>query len=362
VAHGIVPLADAPYRNDVVTRRSAFWWFQAYGWTAYGVSVYLSMLPALRPGAWLPMLGVKVLRTGLGLSASLVLWRLYGHLRGRRLAVLAPTAVAASTFLGGLWLVVFEVSVTLAQGASLHSLDWQAMPRELIDYAFVLLAWSGAYLGIGLWQEAAAARGRVTALELESLRYQLNPHFLFNALNSIRSSVPIEATAAREMINDLSRFLRHILTAPYPMLVPLSQECAAVTSYLAIEQRRFTHRLRVAVNVEPAVAEAHVPPFLLHTLAENAITHGLPGRSDPMDLHVSATAIPGGVSLEIANTGALHARGTHQHDGNGMGIGLDNVRGRLERLYRGHATLALVQDGPWVRARVELPVSLPSAS
>jgi hypothetical protein len=338
----------------VATRRSAIWWFQAYGWTAYGLSVYLAMLPALRPGAWFPMLGIKALRTGLGLSASLVLVRLYDSLRGRQLAVVVLTAVAASTLLGGLWLVVFEVSVALVQGASLQSLDWTAMPRELIDYAFVLLAWSGAYLGIGLWQEAAAVRGRITAVELESLRYQINPHFLFNALNSIRACVPDEATVAREMINDLSRFLRHILTAPHA-LVPLSQECAAVTSYLAIEQRRFAHRLRVAVNVEPAVAEVPVPAFLLHTLAENAITHGLPGRTDPMDLRVSATAIPGGVSLEIANTGALLVGAALQHDG--LGVGLDNVRGRLERLYPGHATLALVQDGPWVKARIELPVS-----
>jgi hypothetical protein len=346
----------------VSQRRSAVWWLQVYGWTVYGLSVYLAMLPALRPGQWIPMLGVKVLRTALGLGSSVVLMRVYRMVAGRSLATHVATTLAASLILGAAWLVSFEVALATATGKGLVSVDWSAVPREVIDYAFVLLAWSGAYFGIQFWRSAenerrraASARARVTEVELQSLRYQLNPHFLFNALNSIRASVPTDAPVARQLISDFSRFLRHTLQSSGFATVPLSDECASIASYLAIERRRFEDRLCVDVTVDPAVGDTPVPCFLLHPLVENAIKHGLPGRTAPMELHVSAVAVDGGVLVEVANIGQLSRDGTSLSQPEGMGIGLRNVRARLERAYRGHASIALVQDGPWVRARIAIP-------
>jgi two-component system LytT family sensor kinase len=330
-------------------QRSVVWWFQLYAWTVYGVGTYLSVLPQVGAGQWLPLIGIKVVRTGLGFSASLLLVRIYRHDRGRSIGAHAFVVLLSSYFLGTVWLVVFESAMALARG---QSPAWVTMPRDSIDYALVLVAWSWGYLALRFWRIATEANGRVAMLELEALRYQLNPHFLFNALNSIRSSVPINGHVARAMIGELSRFLRHALESAPTALTPLREEIAAIRNYLAIEQRRFEDRLHVHVDVHPATETLLVPGLLLHPLVENAIKHGLPTQpidGVPMALRIVTSQEPGAIAIEVANTGVL-APGTRVTPG--LGIGLRNVRERLERFFADRASLDVRQDGHWVRARI----------
>ena len=333
--------------------RSALGWFQLYGWTVYGVGTYLSVLTAVGAGQWLPLIWIKVLRTSLGFGASLVLIRLYRRVVGRSLGVHAVVILVASTALGALWVVTFLVALALIRGKPLSTVPWPRLARESIDYTFVLFAWSGAYLTLQLWRAASRAANRVTELELETLRYQLNPHFLFNALNSIRASIPADAFAARTMIGEMSRFLRHALESSPTALMPLRQEIAAIDSYLAIERRRFQGRLDVDIHVDPAAEHVMVPGFLLHPLVENAIKHGLPGRGadQPMALRVVAVEEAGAIAIEVTNTGVLGSRAPAAV---GLGIGLRNVRERLERVFPDRASLELRQDGAWVKARIEI--------
>jgi len=349
--------------SAVRRQQPAVWWLQVYGWSAYGLSVYLAMLPALRPAQWLPMLGVKVLRTALGFGASVVLTRVYGRLAGRGVALHIPVVLGGSLILGAAWLSSFELTLASIAGTPWRAIAWPTFPREVIDYSFVLLAWSGAYLGIQLWRSAegerhraASDRARLVEVELASLRYQLNPHFLFNALNSVRSSMPAEAAESRQLVSDLSRYLRHTLHSSETALVSLSQECASAESYLAIERQRFDGALTVTVNIDPAVADTAVPCFLLHPLVENAVKHGLPGRIGPMALRVTAApAAGGGVAIDVANVGHLPGNGATAYQPDGLGIGLRNVRARLDRVYQGRASITLEQDGEWVLARIRIP-------
>jgi hypothetical protein len=337
----------------VARPRSVLRWFQLYGWTAYGVSTYLSVLPALGAGQWLPLIWIKVLRTCLGFGASLVLIRLYRRIAGRSLGVHTVVVIVASSVLGAVWVVTFLLAVALIRGKSLSTVPWPTLPRESIDYTFVLLAWSGAYLALRLWRAASRAANRVTELELEALRYQLNPHFLVNALISIRASIPADALPARAMISELSRFLRHALESSPTALTPLGQEIAALDSYLAIERRRFQGQLDIDVRVDPSAEQLMVPGLLLHPLVENAIKHGLPGRrtDQPMALRVVAAEEAGAIAIEVANTGVLGPRVSAVV---GLGIGLRNVRERLERVFPDRASLDLRQDGAWVRVRIEI--------
>jgi two-component system, LytTR family, sensor kinase len=233
----------------------------------------------------------------------------------------------------------------------------------------VLLAWSASYFSIKAWQDAREERERAleaTALareaQLEMLRYQINPHFLFNALNSIRASIDEDRARARRMVTELSEFLRYSLLDATTSEVPLSEEIEAVRSYLAIERIRFEDKLDVEFDVDPAAESFLLPSFLVHPLVENAVKHGMRSGSMPLSIRLTARVDGDVLRIEVANTGrlaraeaatgngAIAASGTTV----GTGIGLENIRRRLEQMFheRGHFELS-ERDG-WIRAVIEI--------
>ena len=141
--------------------------------------------------------------------------------------------------------------------------------------------------------------------QLEMLRYQLNPHFLFNALNSIRASVDEDKQRAKQMITQLSEFLRHSLLSGETKEIPLREEFEAVQNYLAIEKIRFEEKLEVEFDVEEKAKDFKVPCFLLNPLVENAIKHGLQTSPKPLKIKVSAKTDDQKLLLEVANSGNL---------------------------------------------------------
>lgn len=329
--------------------RRPFWTLQAFGWTAYGVSTYLSILPDLAAGQYLVVLVMKVVRTGFGFALSLPLYRLCRSVlrRGgsyRRAALLAAPASAA---LGVVWLAAYRVATQPVRPADLSLGGWATAPRASLDYAFVLLAWTAAYLGISAWRAARAeerraveAMQRAQVAELRMLRYQLNPHFLFNALNSLRASIPLDAAVARDLVDALSDFLRHTLQASPGALEPVDDEIRSVENYLAIEKLRFGDRLETDVRVESEARTRRVPNFVLQPLVENAVKHGMASGARPLHVSVRAAVDGEGLWIEVVNDlGPKHA-----DDGEGLGIGLDNVRERLALAFPDEACLELRRE------------------
>src|SRR5206468_3138547 len=133
------------------------------------------------------------------------------------------------------------------------------------------------------------------------------PHFLFNALNSLRALIGEDSCKAREMVTELSGFLRYSLLPASVADVALGEELASLRQYLAIEQIRFERALDVTFSVEPAAERYRVPSFLLHPLAENAIKFGVRTSPMPLRLRVSARVAGNGLLIEMANTGAWHS-------------------------------------------------------
>jgi len=185
------------------------------------------------------------------------------------------------------------------------------------------------------------------------LRYQLNPHFLFNALNSIRASIDEDSRRAKRMVTEFSEFLRYSLLNDNSALVDLRQEIEAIKNYLAIEKIRFEEKLEVTFNVEPAAEQCQLPGFLVHPLVENAVKHGMTNNSGPLKICIAATMRDGRLVVEVANTGRLDMR-TQPTNGGGTQIGLRNVRERLAKLYPDKSSFSLRQEGAWIRATIEV--------
>lgn len=186
--------------------------------------------------------------------------------------------------------------------------------------------------------------------ELRALRAQLNPHFLFNSLNSINALVGSDPEGARRMCEGLGDFLRRTLALGARDEVTLGEELALVERYLGIEQVRFGDRLRVERAVEPEAASCHVPPLLLQPLVENAIKHGVAARVEGGRVHLAARRADGTLTLMVENDVDEDTASRP-----GEGVGLENVRRRLRALAGRDARLEAARDGGHFRVTLALP-------
>jgi two-component system, LytTR family, sensor kinase len=339
-----------------IRKLSPFWTAQVVGWSTYGLAKYV-LSRSSYPTVWRVALLV-----GLGLLLSLPLRALYRRLRAGPLSQPAIIAVAvlASFVMANVWLLLFDG--LLHWRGVLPFEGWETYAKAVLNKTPVLLTWSALYLGIKHWQDLQAERelairaaGLAKEAQLEMLRYQLQPHFLFNALNSLRALIAQDPVRAREMVTELSGFLRYSLLPVGTTDVPLGEEIASIRRYLAIEQVRYEERLQVAFEIDPAAETRRVPSFLLHPLAENAVKYGVRTSPAPARLRVAAHAVGEVLRIEIANTGRwCESRATGEEFDGGAGVGLANVRQRLEHLYPGRHRLEVVQDDGWVRARIEI--------
>jgi len=191
--------------------------------------------------------------------------------------------------------------------------------------------------------------------ELRALRAQLNPHFLFNSLNSINALVGSDPEAARRMCESLGDFLRQTLTLGARDAVTVGEELALVDRYLAIERVRFGERLKVEVRVEPAVEPCLVPPLLLQPLVENAIKHGIAQRLEGGTVRIAAVRHEGSLVIEVENDADPDAPSRR-----GEGVGLANVRRRLDALDARAARIDVRRIADQFRVTLTLPAVEPA--
>ena len=187
--------------------------------------------------------------------------------------------------------------------------------------------------------------------ELQMLRYQLNPHFLFNALNAIRALVTKDPVRGRSMITELAEFLRYSLTTSNASTVALSRELDSVRGYLAIQQIRFGDRLDVRFAVDDEVADQQVPPFLLQPLVENAVKYGSLSGVRPVVVQITARRRSTTTQVWVSNTGRWFAEG-ERDTSDGTGIGLTNVRLRVRETFGDAGTLRVFARSGWVHAQL----------
>lgn len=190
------------------------------------------------------------------------------------------------------------------------------------------------------------------AAELKALKSQLNPHFLFNSLNSISALTSIDAVRARDMCIRLADFLRTSLRLGECGAVRFSEEMELARMYLSVEQVRFGPRLRVAIDMDPQCANCEVPPLLVQPLVENAIKHGIATMAEGGEISMSAKWEDGGIRLRIENPFDPDAPAARQN-----GIGLRNVRERLRTRYGNAAGISIEPEVGRYRVVLGIPCS-----
>ncbi|RYG43074.1 MAG: sensor histidine kinase [Chitinophagaceae bacterium] len=194
----------------------------------------------------------------------------------------------------------------------------------------------------------------VKSLELQTIKSHINPHFIFNALNSIRALVDENPERARTAITELSNILRSSLQTEKMETVPLAQELAIVKDYLALEQMRFEERLKVELEIEEDTLYQPVPPMMLQTLVENAIKHGISKKIDGGKIKIISRFINHHHELTVLNTGNLNGKFAAEIPG----FGLKSTQDRLNLLYQGKANFEIKDtDGGMVQSKIIMPVS-----
>ncbi len=231
---------------------------------------------------------------------------------------------------------------------------------NIISAFFVVLGWFLVYFCVHYFQRGREAKERALQLqvavrenELRTLRSQLNPHFLFNSLNSLRGLISERPERAQEAVTSLASLLRHTLRLSAHSTIPLRLELEAARNYLALEEMRFEERLTCKVEVDPELLEQAVPPMLLQNLLENALKHGISRFPDGGTVELYVHREEDRVHLSVSNPGRVASASQVK------GVGLSNVREQLRLLFRDEATLELAQEGRnRVVCRVVLPLRL----
>lgn len=266
---------------------------------------------------------------------------------------LIPRAMAAALVLAVCVTAVAAIWSALIVDAS------ERLGGEALFWTFVAFVW--AFGGWLLIYFTVHARRRHDARELELtldarnaqlslLRAQLNPHFLFNCLNSIRGMVGEHPDRATAMITSLADLLRYSLTSDRRDTVTLADEMAIVEEYISLERVRFEERLRFERSIGPPALTARVPPLLVHTLVENAVKHGIADRPAGGTVRIEAMIIGERLTITVTNTGTLRTGASDS------GYGLPNTMQRLRLLYGDRATFTLTDRSGDTVATVTFPL------
>ena len=349
-----------PTLEELRTNRNVlFWSLHAAGWAAYGVSQYFGALLYEKPASYARVIAVSAVA---GFILSMPMRYIYRRLWGRRprsivLGVLATCYVTA---------LALRVVINLSYQAFVEP-DWQA--RTLFELlggtlstTYLLVCWSVLYFGIKFYesqrkQEEAMLKAVALAQEaqLKMLRYQLNPHFLFNTLNAISTLIlDNQNRKANHAVTRLSEFLRYTLDQDPMKKVTLRQELEALDLYLGTERLRFAERLRLEYAVEAPAFEALVPSLLLQPLLENSLKYAVSAREQGGLVRIEGRVRGSWLELSVIDDGPGLREGTPLSER--RGVGLRNTSERLGVLYGENYRFAVANCHPGLRVDMALPL------
>jgi len=279
---------------------------------------------------------------------------------------IALVVIFSSYFTGVLWQIVKNINHWEIYKHGYEPESWFMYTQSSLGSFYIILSWSGLYFGSKYYQMLQIEKQNVLKAnnvahqaQLKMLRYQLNPHFLFNTLNAISTLILVEENkTANSMVTKLSEFLRYSLDKDPMKKVNLQTEIQALQLYLAIEQVRFEDRLQLDFQISDDCQQALVPSMILQPLAENAIKHAIAVQEQGGSITISVKRFADDLLIELADNGP----GADIVDGNlhrESGVGLVNTRERLQALYHEKFSLVVSHNQPsGVKVNLRMPFQL----
>jgi hypothetical protein len=355
------------FKTIVSSRQKLFWVLHLGSWLAWGLFVKYGLTwwgksEDTAPGYFYYVMAITLI----AIVFSLGLRYLYRFLWSRPLWIQSLGFLLGSAAAGFAWIQTRKFiysnwfKETKDMDAWMEKMGEAAEFLEKVYYMdyfttgwIPMLAWSIGYFGIkyfGIFQEVQKSALKSAAMaheaQLKMLRYQLNPHFLFNTLNAISTLVLERQTeAANHMVTRLSSFLRYSLDNDPMQKITLEQELAALKLYLDIEKVRFEDRLNLELNIDEEASGALIPSLLLQPLVENAIKYGIARAEEGGHLRIAAKVFAGDLLIQLSDDGP----GVELVDGqipDANGVGLRNTRERLHELYGNQHSFRLSETDP----------------
>ena len=321
-----------PFFED---KSRAFWTLQAVGWGGFLLLRSASLLSNVSLATVIP----AIIEAIIGYCITLLLSTLYGYYRSlpRVAGILLSIATLALATL--IYAVLDAFAFSLVQTTQPGLTAGRMLVSIYITFT-VLFGWSALYFGINFYliveeqiDQMQHLETQASSAQLAMLRYQLNPHFLFNTLNSISTLVLLKQTErANAMLSRLSSFLRYTLANEPTALVSLAQEVETLKLYLEIEKMRFEDRLRPKFDIDPASERARLPSLLLQPLVENAIKYAVTPLEEGAEICIEARLAGDRVQISVSDTGpGLQAN--KNRPSLSTGVGIANIRERLAQAF-----------------------------
>ncbi|WP_084251219.1 sensor histidine kinase [Sphingomonas pruni] len=347
-----------PFFED---KSRAFWTLQGVGWGGY---LLLRSVSSVSNGAPMTALIPGIIESIVGYCITLLLSTLYGYYR--RLPRISAILLTVVTLAGATFLAAVLNGFSYSIMKDNPGLNFGLVFGQLFLNFTVLAGWSALYFGINFYliveqqaDQLLVLGNQASSAQLAMLRYQLNPHFLFNTLNSISTLVLLKETErANAMLSRLADFLRFTLIYEPTANVTVAQEVHTLKLYLEIEKMRFEKRLRPVFEIDPRAERARLPSLLLQPLVENAIKYAVTPSEEGAEIAVSARLVGERVRITVSDTGPGLIE-SKLGPSLSTGVGLANIRDRLAQAYGpDHRFDARSTPGGGFAVEIEIPYQL----
>lgn len=338
---------------------SLFWKCQIGGWIAYSLVLFPYTFTFF--GAPVATVLASFDRDVSGFLLTSGMREIYRRVDLKRAHPASIAGLILATSIGVVALETFLfMEVFRVYEAAEHKISARLLAFNLFYFRTVLfVCWSLLYFGIkqlldSVKRELRLAREQAERreAELQMLRAQINPHFLFNALNTILFALEKQKQGVAKMVQSLTDYLNYSLMHKNDDFVLLGEECDALMDYLALEKARHGEALNITCQIDPETRTLRVPGVLLQPLVENAIKFSRETSDPPFNVRLNISRENSGLLIEVCNTGRWITPDPQRMSG---GIGLENIRQRLNWLYPGQHTLETVPEAGWVAVKLRIP-------
>ncbi len=335
----------------------SFWMAQSIGWAIFAlVNVTFQILAGLP--AWL-IFKNTVYAAGAGIIVTSAYRELIRRVdwKNQKIVILILFVFATSFVLAILWITLIALLFFLdSKGGDLAPGE---IIGNLLNGCLVFLIWNLIYFFFQYFAKFQTAEvekwqldAQVKEAQLSALKTQIRPHFMFNTLNNILALILEDKHKARAMLINFSELLRYSLQMSKSSLVPLEDEIDMVRRYLQLLSIQYEGRLHYEIEVDLQVGDQHIPPMILQFLVENGIKHGIDQRAEGGTIRLKVFNQEDQLVFEVQNSGKISS---NSQDKTHLGIGLNNIRERLDLLYKRKAQLTIEEIPDYVIASIKIP-------